>query len=1021
MAVRQGVLQTLERLFPSLTARQAASTPEAPQLERLSEGIPDRLRPTQPVTPQAPPVGTLPVTGLQIAREALSPVSAKVTPEQPSPPEITPPKEEPPTADIFVNDFFTEKGWTRSINRAAASDEEIKEFDRRLNEAGAAYRERFGAGAFIQSGLGNIAEFLVTAGKVIKPGVTKEDITTGDIASSIVDIAALGLPFLRIGKAGKIAKGVKEAVAVIPTPKEIAVTKLNELTKTAKTTRRELELVKSEELASRIPALEERLAAAGTLTEARQASTALQGKLIPQGTDVIPIGNQFTIADKKIFKTMIDDAPEFLRKPLTRRNIAAAMDDFLEKGVVPTKGMLENIQIVYGKAFTDTLAKLTPKWLRFGDILTNILNTPKSIVSSGDIGVTFRQMALLTFRHPVLAIKNTWVGIRSMFSQNFSDDVMAALNGSPIAEERILHGLDITAVRGGLLKGEEAFVSSWLQGLAARWGSFAPVKKVLTAPLFPVAKLTQASERAFTTTLNKMRADVWDKYFRLWEGVATDKELRAMAEVINIFSGRGAVPKKLKEVTALMNNILFSPQLQISRVQTLGLPVTLWKYPPKVRKYVIQSLVSFIATVGGTVGMAAVGLPPLLKSMGVDVKVSVGKDPRSADFAKIRIGDTRLDPWSGLQQYVVLISRLLSGEMKTQAGKIVDIDNEEALLRAFRGKEAPGFALLHDTFAGTTFLGEDFPPAEEDRFEEASNRLAPFFIRDVVEALKMEGYLGAIVAAPAWFGIGAMSYPSKTYADWLESTEQGLKTEWNDEDMRIMRRDYNEAESSWKEFFDLPSGKTKQFYREDNPNIEASMYFWGELSSLSSPEAVTEFKRLAAEFEIPEEIYPIRDPLETFEEEGKTESETRAALLDTVPTYLSNFIRENPKQFKDNLPETIRNFEQAKDKDRGLITKYLNDTKGFDNSERVEYRRDNPEIDAVLNFWGRVSTLQSRTALALLREKADILGVPEDIIPGIIREEELAQKAVDKRRKKQDSSGLRIQPKGRVKIVNPLK
>ncbi len=688
--------------------------------------------------------------------------------------------------------------------------------------------------------------------------------------------------------------------------------------------------------------------------------------------------------------------------------------------------MLENIQIVYGKAYADELRKLTPKWLRFGDILTNVINTPKSLVSSGDIGVTFRQMALLTARHPILAIKNTWKGFRSMFSQNFFDDLMASINGSPIAEERILHGLDITAARGGLLKGEEAYISSWLQGLALRWGSFSPVKKILTAPLFPIAKLAQASERAFIATLNKMRADVWDRYFRLWEGVATEADLRGMAEVINIFSGRGVVPKKLKEVVALLNVPLFSPRLQISRVQTLGMPAALWKYPPKVRRYVIGTLVAYIAEVSTFLGLAVVGLPPLLKKMGVDTKVSIEKDPRSANFAKLRIGDTRLDPWSGLQQFVVLISRLLSGEMKTASGKVIDIDREELLMRAFRSKESPGFAMIHDVFKGTSFLGEDFPPEEGREFEEASNRLAPFFARDVVDALKSEGLLGAIIAAPGFLGIGVMSYPSKTYADWLEATEQGLKNEWTDEDMRGMRKDYNEAETSWKEFFDLPTGKTRQFYREDNPNIEASMYFWGEIGSLSTPEAVEEFNRLTERFDIPEEIYPIREPLEPFEEKGKDEGEIEAALFDVVPSYFATFIRENRKKLEGDLPDIVRKFEQEKEQDKGLITKYLNDTKGLTTKEREAFRRANPEIDAVLNFWGRVVTVQSRSALAILREKADRLDVPQDIIPTLIRRREIQAEEEARQEKqrtveaKKEQEGKRIKPQRTTKVTGGL-
>jgi hypothetical protein len=52
-------------------------------------------------------------------------------------------------------------------------------------------------------------------------------------------------------------------------------------------------------------------------------------------------------------------------------------------------------------------------------------------------------------------------------------------------------------------------------------------------------------------------------------------------------------------------------------------------------------------------------------------------NPRSSDFGKIRVGNTRIDPLSGLQQATVLLSRLFFGETKRLSGDVVPIRGED--------------------------------------------------------------------------------------------------------------------------------------------------------------------------------------------------------------------------------------------------------------------------------------------------------------------------------------------------------
>src|SRR5690606_16214547 len=83
--------------------------------------------------------------------------------------------------------------------------------------------------------------------------------------------------------------------------------------------------------------------------------------------------------------------------------------------------------------------------------------------------------------------------------------------------------------------------------------------------------------------------------------------------------------------------------------QTLN-PYEYWKAPKAARKEALKSLFSIVG-VGGTLGSLA-----NMSGLG-----EVSLDPTNSDFGKIRIGNVRIDPYGGFQQYAAFASRLLSG------------------------------------------------------------------------------------------------------------------------------------------------------------------------------------------------------------------------------------------------------------------------------------------------------------------------------------------------------------------------
>lgn len=146
--------------------------------------------------------------------------------------------------------------------------------------------------------------------------------------------------------------------------------------------------------------------------------------------------------------------------------------------------------------------------------------------------------------------------------------------------------------------------------------------------------------------------------------------------------------------------------------------------------------------------------------------VRVETDPRSTDFGKIRIGDTRWDIWGGYQQYIRVMSQLISGQTKSaQSGELSTLTGQgkfgrtrgDVLLAFTRGKLAPVPSIAVDILAGRTVTGE--PVTIKD---EAMNHMMPLIVSDLTEVVKDKGVSALFsVGIPATFGVGVSTYKNR--------------------------------------------------------------------------------------------------------------------------------------------------------------------------------------------------------------------------------------------------------------------
>lgn len=383
----------------------------------------------------------------------------------------------------------------------------------------------------------------------------------------------------------------------------------------------------------------------------------------------------------------------------------------------------------------DVLAKRTPAQ-KAKDIATEILNTPRAIMASIDYSAPLRQAVIFTVSHPKIASKAFIEMFKQSFSQKRFDTWLADLKESPefvTMEESKLYIADPHKPK--LEAKEEQFMSN-------------------VADKVPyIGKLVKGSERAYVSYLNKIRADVFNDGVEILkkQGITIEENpetYKALAKMVNNFTGRGSLGA-LETSAPILNSVFFSPRLMAARLNSLN-PYWYYKMPKEIRQMALKDMAKFIGF-----GLTVLTLASL---SGADVE----EDPRSTDFGKIRVGDTRWDIWGGFQQYVRFFSQLFSGQTKsTKSGKIMDLNGEKFPFKTrgdlpftmLRSKLAPVPAMGLNLLYGKDIVGNEYG------LEEIPKSFIPLVMQDSKDIMKDKGLKGVFTDfVPAVFGVGVQTY-----------------------------------------------------------------------------------------------------------------------------------------------------------------------------------------------------------------------------------------------------------------------
>lgn len=358
-----------------------------------------------------------------------------------------------------------------------------------------------------------------------------------------------------------------------------------------------------------------------------------------------------------------------------------------------------------------------------GEAISQAAGTAKSATSSMDNSALFRQGWKTLWTNPYTWSKNAQKTWGDLWRSLGGEKTLEAVYADGFSRENNLNGYYKKAkLAVGVT--EEAYPSSIPEKI----------------PYYN--KLYNASQNAYAGFLYRQRMDIFDKYIEIAKNTGvelSDKELSSIGQMVNSLTGRGSFGKYEGEAVNAVNNILFSPRLIKSHLDVLGGHILSGGEGSNfVRKEAARNLLKIVA------GSASV----LLIAKAIN-PASVSFDPRSSDFGKIKVGDTRFDVSGGMGSILTLASRLLPSKNKgkwgffsksSTSGKVSELNSGKFgaqtlgdVVQSFlENKLSPAAALIdHIWIKGTDFKGKKPTVAGE-----AESLLVPISYQNITQTAK---------------------------------------------------------------------------------------------------------------------------------------------------------------------------------------------------------------------------------------------------------------------------------------------
>jgi hypothetical protein len=370
-----------------------------------------------------------------------------------------------------------------------------------------------------------------------------------------------------------------------------------------------------------------------------------------------------------------------------------------------------------------------PLWKRAASNARAVVQLPKA-KAGFDLSATGRQGLAQALAHPSYLKEAFAHQVRAFASEDAANEFAQAIRNRPDFEQMNEAGLFLSSTGP---EAEEAFASKLAQRIPG----------------------VRASDRAYSTALDSIRTQAWDNYTHALPAHLRDnpETLKAVADLINISTGRGVVPildRSVlgKKIIDLLNVPVFSPRNTASKFNLIS--------PLRLAKNMMESStrpVAYLQLRDATQGLTTLGTTlGLMHFAGLDVSVN----PYSSDFGKVRAGKAVYDLTGGEGYTVRYLAQMANAATKVVRGKkIQDRATMTALTRRYlRTQLQPLLAGGVDVLEGQTIDGKPVT-----KLSAALDLITPFVVDDVIKGFQAEGVLGAAKATPGVLGVGVNFYP----------------------------------------------------------------------------------------------------------------------------------------------------------------------------------------------------------------------------------------------------------------------
>lgn len=395
------------------------------------------------------------------------------------------------------------------------------------------------------------------------------------------------------------------------------------------------------------------------------------------------------------------------------------------------------------------------------NLALEVLNLPRAVNASMDFSFPLRQGLGL------IHTKGWWKAWGDMFKAGFGGDdafkgVMADIRARPNFRPK-------TKLEGGKFRADEKGMKIY-PSFAEEAGLALPdnltvreheyMSQLAERMPLGMGKVIKASNRAYTAFANKLRADTFDSLVENFTKAGMDPRqnlelAKQIATFVNTASGRGNLGA-LEKSAELLNAGFFSPRLIAARTQMMGKSVRAIFDPqiynmsaPNVRREYLKSNLALATAWSTMAGLAA--------AAGADVNM----DPTNSDFMKIKIGNTRLDPGAGFQQFIVLGNRIAQGQTTSSVtGKTKKFNEAKTLYDPTYGSTVGSFAAnklapLPKFFVDLAYANQN---RQFDLPDRAARLMTPIMVQDLMEILNEGNPAELATLIPETFGMSTQTY-----------------------------------------------------------------------------------------------------------------------------------------------------------------------------------------------------------------------------------------------------------------------